>query len=144
MRRHKAEPISPTACECCHVQTASQTHHTQPTSQNGTDDPDNTVRVCHDCHNLYHSLTNQRLANTVAARVQNFARWLAQWPGTETELCGGKSGPSPCVMAPEWMLQEWADASIVVAFGKLEDHSDGRLSNLGKIMPSPFKKKGEK
>ena len=131
MKRRKVSVISPTACVCCYAQTASETHHRQPKSQRGSDEPDNLARACHDCHDLYHTITNQRLANTLKGRVQNFALWLAKWPDVKPEVCGKTHGPNPYIMAPGWVVQEWADAEC--AGHVMEDLSHGRLSNIPKV-----------
>jgi hypothetical protein len=136
VRRYKVKPINPKACRCCLSSIADQEHHRQPKSQNGSDEPKNLVAVCEGCHSLYHTMTNQRLASTPKARVRNFVDWLAQWPGTETEVCGKKHGPHPYLMAPEWMVQEWADSQCGA---EPKDLSNGCLSNLGKVSSYPIR-----
>ena len=131
MKRTKVKVIDPKACWCCKAQIATETHHRQPQSQNGGEEPENLLRVCHDCHNLYHTITNQRLANTVLARAQNFALWICQWPDIKTEMNGKMHGANPYLMAPEWANQEWADFKTPGV--EVQDRSEGRLSRLGKI-----------
>ena len=123
---------------CCYVKTADETHHRQPQSQNGGDEPENTVRVCHDCHNLYHTVTNPRLASTVRARAQNFALWICQWPESSVELCGKRHGPNPWIMSPEWVQQEYSDYTTPGA--EVKDLSEGRLSRLGKVVDYPVRR----
>ena len=137
MSRHRTKAIDPKACECCLVQIATEEHHRQPRSQNGGEEPENKPRVCGDCHTLYniHCMT---LAKTPEARVRNFALWLAEWPDCKMELCGKKKGPNPFVMAPEFLLDEWA---LFNAVGETDDFSEGCLSNLGKITPFYFPKR---
>lgn len=135
MSRYKLKAIDPNACQCCLVNIASETHHRQPKSQNGGEEPENKARVCTDCHRSYHSFC-MTLANTAKARVRNFVTWLAQWPGTEMELCGKKKGSNPFIMAPEFVHTEWVNASVM---GETDDLSEGRLSNIGRVQEYPVR-----
>jgi len=132
MRRKK--PIDPRSCECCRVNLADDPHHPWPKSQGGKDK--GTINACRDCHSRYHAIVGQRLAKRALARAKNHQKWYSTWD-VGVDLMGKKGGVNPHIMAPEWVVQEWAD---YLSMGEVDGRNDKKLSQLGTIMPSPWLK----
>lgn len=109
-------------------------HHRQPKSQNGTDDPQNKVRVCRECHEKYHNICGQRLAARVEDRVTNFRHWASQFKGVT--FFGFRGGIRPADMAPDFVHDE---VGYFILTGISLDYSDGCLSRIGRVSEYPVR-----
>lgn len=93
-----AIPVEPaTICERCRERPAVHTHHRQLVSQGGDDSPENTVRVCLECHQWIHDnprdaaaagwivLSWQQAAEVVAEPLEHDHKAVA--PGERCPVC---------------------------------------------------------
>lgn len=117
-------------CICGPDHVGGNPHHRQPRSQNGFDSPGNLVAACPDCHKKYHTSCGQQLSKDVISRVGNFHMWMLRWTDAPISLMGPQRGINPKMMAPDFVIAEWA---YWWCLGQYRNFSDGCLSRLGKI-----------
>jgi hypothetical protein len=90
-----------TFCYCCKTRLFLSDHHLKPRSEGGTDDPDNLVTVCRDCHDIvegpyegawervvHHkeSIKAGQIAKTKEERVREAREWREKQQDYDREL----------------------------------------------------------